>query len=191
MSIPREATGLLAPGGHFTLAELCAMMQDGVLAQVFGQSFRSVAEPETPALRAAALAHQVPAGLAQRAVLGRGSAAWIYGCAPPPPAICLLLPRGHRTTTLQPRSGCVLHEVLLGRFDVDRVGGVQVTCALRTAVDVAMYEPEEIAGRVLLELAGAPTLDCPLGRISAAISLARHIPGKRRAQSLVRGLLEA
>lgn len=190
MSISLEPAGILAPGGQFALAELCAMKQDGVLAQVFGQAFRSVAEPETPALRAAALAHQVPAGLAERAVLGRGSAAWIYGCAPPPPAICVLVPRGHRTTMLPPHSGCVLHEVLLGRYDVERLGGAQVTCALRTAVDVAMNEPGEIAGQVLLELAGVAGLNCPLGRISAAISLARHIPGKRRAQALVRGLLE-
>ncbi|PYI67442.1 hypothetical protein CVV68_10085 [Arthrobacter livingstonensis] len=190
MSISLEPAGILAPGGQFTLAELCAMRQDGVLAHVYGQAFRSIAEPETPALRAAALAVQVPAGLAERAVLGRSAAAWIYGCAPPPPVICLLIPREHRTSTLPPHSGCVLHEVRLDKYDVDRLGGAQVTCALRTAVDVATNETVDVAVPVLLALAGTAGLNCPLGRISAAISLVRHVPGKRRAQALVRSLLE-
>lgn len=182
--------GILSPGGQFAVAELCAMERDGVLARVFGQAFRPVAEPETPAHRASALAHHVPAGLAERAVLGRGSAAWVYGCAPPPQAICLLLDRARRTTMLPPRSGCEVHEVLLGPDDVERVGGAQVTRALRTAVDIAMNEPEATAAPLLLALAGAAGLGCPLGRINSAVAMARHIPGKRRAQALLRTLLE-
>ncbi len=181
--------GILGPGGQFTIAELSAMEQDGVLARVFGQAFRSVAEPDTPALRAAALAHQVPPGLAERAVLGHGTAAWIHCCAPPPRAICLLLSRAHRTTMLPAHSGCVVHEVLLGPEDAVRLGGAKVTCALRTGVDVAIHEPTQLAIPMLLALARAEELDCPLARIEAAVAAARHIPGKRRAQALVRSLL--
>lgn len=185
-----EPGGVLAPGGQFTIAELCAMERDGVLSRVFGQAFRSVAEPETAALRASALAHHVPAALAGRAVLGRGSAAWVHGCAPPPPAICLLLDRGHRTTSLAPLSGCNVHEVQLGPYDAERLGGAQVTCALRTAVDIAMHEPAARAVPVLLALSRKADLNCPLGRINMAVGMARHVPGKRRAQDLLRSLLE-
>ncbi|NVM97901.1 hypothetical protein [Arthrobacter sp. SDTb3-6] len=185
-----EPDGILAPDAQFTLAELCAMELDGVLVRVFGKAFRSAAEPETPALRAAALAHQVPASMAARAVLGRGSAAWIHGCAPPPAAICLLLDRRHRTTSLPPHSGCTVHEVHLGTYDVEQLGGARVTCALRTAVDVAMHEPPAAAVPVLLALSAAPELQCPLGRINAALATAHHIPGRRRALALLRRLLE-
>jgi hypothetical protein len=189
MSDPQEAFGILSPGGEFELPELCAMMLDQVLVPVFGQAFRSVAEPETPALRAAAMASLVPDNLAGRAALGRMSAAWVYGCAPRPATVCLLISSGHRSSALPARSGCSLHEVRLDPFDVERLGGAQVTCALRTAVDVAISEPADSATAALWALASSASLNCPLGRIRAAVAAASHIPGKRRALELIDDML--
>jgi len=182
--------GLLVPGAAFTVAELYAMALDGVLAAVFGHAFRPVEVPESPALRAAALAHHAPAALAGRAAIGGLAAAWIHGCAPPPRVpIALLVPSGHRTTALPANSGCVLHEVRLDPYDVERLGGALVTNGLRTARDVAMYAPEQEARAVLAAIAATPALACPLGRIRAAIAVASHVPGKRRAQALLDAMI--
>jgi hypothetical protein len=188
MIVSTQPYGLLAPGGLFTLAELSAMHLDGVLVTVLGDAFRAVNEPETSELRAAALAHQVPAGLAGRAALGRLSAAWVYGCAPPPPTITLLIDRDHRSTVLPPFSGCTLHEVLLGPYDVERRGGALITSGIRTAVDVALHVPAAESAPVLLEIAGSTELNCPLGRIRAAVAAVAHMPGKRSALRLLEEL---
>ncbi|MGA7204788.1 MAG: hypothetical protein WBX27_09180 [Specibacter sp.] len=185
MIVSTEPFGLLAPGGPFTLAELSAMRLDGVLAPVFADTFRPVNEPETAALRAAALVYQVPPGLAGRAALGWLSAAWVYGCAPPPPTITLLIGRDHRSTVLPSFSGCVLHEVLLDPFDVEQLGGAFVTGALRTAVDVALHVQAKQAVPVLLDIAATPGLNCPLGRVRGALAASSHLPGKFRALELL------
>lgn len=189
MSDPQEAFGILSPGCEFEVPELCAMVLDHVVVPVFGQAFRSVAEPETPALRAAAMASLVPDNLAGRAALGRMSAAWVYGCAPRPAIVCLLISSGHRSSALPARSGCSLHEVRLDSLDVERLGGTQVTCALRTAVDVAVTESAELATATLWSLANSASLNCPLGRIRAAVAAASHVPGKRRALELIDDML--
>jgi len=181
--------GILTPGNEFTVAELYAMALDGVVANVFGQAFRAVAEPESAALRAAALAHQIPPALANRAALARLSAAWVYGCAPPPRLISLAISSAHRSTALPPWSGCELHEVRLDSCDVLRLGGALLTTAVRTAVDVAIHEPPETARAVLLAMAVRTELHCPLGRVLTALANTVHIPGKRQAQQLLEDLL--
>ncbi len=165
------------------------MALDGVVVKVFGEAFRAVSEPESPALRAAALAHQIPAGLAARAALARLCAAWVYGCAPPPAIISVAISSRHRSTALPPRSGCVLHEVHLEEFDVVRLGGALVTTAVRTAVDVAIHEQPASARAVLAAMAVHPELGCPLGRVRTALANTVHLPGKRRAQLLVENML--
>lgn len=189
MSISPVHTRILTPGGEFTVAELSAMALDGVLVNVFGQAFRAVADAESTAIRAAALSHQIPATLADRAALARLCAAWVYGCAPPPARISLVISSAHRGTVLPSRSGCVLHEVRLETYDVERRGGALLTTAVRTAVDVAIHERPETAVAVLDAMASRTELNCPLGRISSALAAAVHIPGKRAAQQLVEAML--
>lgn len=189
MSISPVPTLILTPGCEFTVAELSAMALDGVLVSVFGLAFRPVAEAESTPLRAAALAHQIPAALADRAALARLSAAWVYGCAPAPALISLAINSAHRSTALPSHSGCVLHEVRLEAYDVERQGGALLTSAVRTAVDVAIHERPETATAVLLAMAVRPELHCPLGRIRSALANTVHRPGKLQAQQLLEDML--
>lgn len=181
---------LLAPGTLFIFSELSAMAMDGVLSHVFGQVFRPSSLPETPAVRAAALAHHIPAFLSHRAVLSQLTAAWVYGCAPPPGEIALLVDNDGNSASLPRRSGCSVRQVQLDAPCVLTLETTQLTDGLRTALDVARSAPEALARPVLAALAGEPALGCPLERILHALAGAPHVPGKLRGQALVRSMLE-
>ena len=180
---------ILIPGEQFTLAELHAMKLDGVLAPVIGDAFRSTTQEETQEHRAAALIHHVPAALAPRAALGQLSAAWVYGCAPPPAVISLLQNHEGKSSSLPPFSGCTLRQVHLDPHEVLRIGGGLVTTPLRTAMDVARTAPEALARAVLKAMGEQPAFRCPLGRIHQALNAAAHVPGKVRGQDLVRSMM--
>ncbi|MEO6531010.1 MAG: hypothetical protein ABI563_02470 [Specibacter sp.] len=182
---------LLVPGDMFVLAELHAMKLDGVLVPVVGDVFRPGTLPETPALRAAALTLSIPAALEKRAVLGQLAAAWIYGCAPPPLVISLLVPNDGNTAFLPAQSGCTLRQVHLDAADVQGLGGALVTSPLRTAVDVARTAPQGTARAVVAAMAGQAALRCSLGGIEQALAAAVHVPGKLRAQELLHSMLDA
>ncbi|GAA5229682.1 hypothetical protein GCM10025779_04950 [Arthrobacter cryoconiti] len=173
------------------MAELSAMVLDGDLAQIYGETFRSVVTQDSPVVRAAALAAQIPAALAGRVAFGWLSAAWIYGCAPPPQIITLLASRSRRCTALPAGSGCVLHEVKLSPYELTQVGGIMVTGALRTAMDVASNELASVAVPVLDAISAAPSLGCPLGRIRAALETPTHQKGRTNALALVKAMLSA
>ncbi len=185
------SAALLVPGGLFLLGELHAMKLDGVLAQVSGDAFRVALGDETAEHRATALFHQVPAALAPRAALGQLSAAWIYGCAPPPATVALLVGHEGRTTALPMFSGCTLRQVRLGPQDVVAIGGVPVTSPLRTALDVARSVPAPAARPVLEAMARTPSLRCSLARVRMALLAAAHVPGKIRGQALVQEMIDS
>ncbi|MHA7305107.1 hypothetical protein ACX80E_07665 [Arthrobacter sp. TMN-49] len=182
---------LQVPGDMFILAELHAMKLDGVLDAVVGDVFRPRALAETPAVRAGALKLSIPAALEKRAVLGQLAAAWVYGCAPPPQIISLLVDNDGNTASLPARSGCTLRQVYLDAADVRTVGGALVTSPLRTAVDVARSAPEAMARAVLAAMVARPSLLCTVGGIQRALAAATHVPGKLRAQEIVRSMLDA
>lgn len=165
------------------------MVMDGVLCHVFGQVFRPAAMAETPAVRAAALAHHIPAFLSHRAVLAQLSAAWVYGCAPLPAEVALLVDNDGNSAAVPRHSGCTVRQVHLEARDVQLVGTTQVTTALRTAMDVARSAPPGFATPVIKAMAGAAALDCSLERIQQGLLDAPHVPGKLRAQELVQTLL--
>lgn len=187
---PLAAAALVVPGTAFVLAELHAMKLDGVLVHVIGEAFRPAGTDETPALRAAALQHHIPAALTQRAALGQLSAAWVYGCAPLPQVIALLLDNDGNSASLPPFSGCTVRQVYFERFDVQGIGGVPVTSPLRTALDVARSAPEPLARAVLARMVRQPSLHCPLGRIRQALRAAVHVPGKLRGQALLQSMID-
>ena len=180
---------LIVPGTDFILAELHAMKIDGVLAQITGQAFRSTAVLETPALRAAALAHHIPAALTTRAALGQLSAAWVYGCAPPPVVIALLLDNDGNSASLPAFSGCSIRQVHLDASEVLKIGAVLITSPLRTALDVARTAPTTIPLTVLEIMSRQPTLDCPLEQIRQGLRSAAHVPGKLRGQELLQTMI--
>lgn len=180
---------LLVPGAQFTLPELHAMKLDGVLAQVYGEAFRAVGVPESSALRAAALAHHIPATLLRRAAAAQLSAAWVYGCAPPPRPIALLLPPGGKSAQLPLLSGCTLGQVLLAESDVSELAGLQLTVPLRTALDVARTAPAAVARQVLAGMAGESGLGCAPDRVRDGLLAAERVPGRRRGLQLIEDIV--
>ncbi|MDQ6752608.1 MAG: hypothetical protein M3017_04135 [Actinomycetota bacterium] len=181
---------LLSPGRSFSRTELRAMSLDGVLAPVFADAYTQASLPHTPALRARAVALALPANLADRAVIGRLSAAWIYGCSAAPARISLLIDVGHRVAALRPWSGCILHEVSLGRFDAVSLAGTPVTTPLRTAVDLALHLDAESCLPALRAISRDASLGCPLGLIRQALKAGHRIPHKGAALERIRALME-
>lgn len=177
---------LLVPDVQFILGELHAMKLDGVLRHVYGEAFCPPGIVETPELRAGALALAVPASLVRRAIVGQLSAAWVYGCAPTPHPLALLLASGGKSALLPPFSGCSLRQVQLSRAEVWGLAGARVTNPLRTAVDVARSAPLALAADVLESMAAQPELACSLNNVRAALSQASHVPGRIRGLDLLR-----
>ncbi len=178
----------MVPGVQFILAELHAMKLDGVLHHVYGEAFLPTGISETPELRAAALALAVPASLVGRAIVGQLSAAWIYGCAPSPQPLALLLNSGGKSALLPPLSGCSLRQVHIRPVEVWKLAGAYVTSPLRTAVDVARTAPLPLARAVLESMTAQPELGCSVGGIMAELSQAAHVPGRIRGLALLRSM---
>ncbi|MHA7180295.1 hypothetical protein ACX80J_09285 [Arthrobacter sp. MDB2-24] len=185
---PVTSTGgaLFHAGDIFTSAELQAMRLEGLVRLVIGDSYLRSDFREDPATRSQAAARCIPRSLRPRVALGRMCAAWIYGCAPPPALISLVSDHRRRTTALPPFTPAVLHQVALGPFDVNRVGGVSVTTPLRTAVDIAVHGEDCDAVRILSAIGRARDLDCPLRLVEAALLATPRVPGKTRALARLR-----
>jgi len=79
-----------------------------------------------------------------------------------------------------------MHQVSLGPFDVNLVGGVPVTTPLRTALDIAVHGEDRDAVAILRAIGRDRELDCPLRLVEAALLNASRVPGKTRALSRVR-----
>ncbi|MBD8043538.1 hypothetical protein H9638_06905 [Arthrobacter sp. Sa2BUA2] len=187
-SIPEvTSTGgaIFHPGGLFSAEELQGMCRDLLLTRVYGSTYvRWDVRPGSLA-RALAAHHHLPAALRGRHVFGRLTAAWIYGCAPPPRRLTLLADTRRRSTSLPPFSGAVLHEVTLGPADRLELGGVPVTQPLRTAVDVALHTPLEEAADVLLMMSREPGLNAPLHYVRTLLRSGHRVPGTRQALEAV------
>lgn len=185
---PVTSTGgaLFHAGDIFTSAELQAMRLDGLVSLVFGDSYLRSDFREDAATRSQAAARSVPRSIRPRVALGRSCAAWIYGCAPPPALISLVTDHRRRTTALPPFTPAVMHQVALGPFDVNMVGGVSVTTPLRTALDIAVHGEDHDAVAILQAIGRAPELDCPLRLVEAALVNTSRVPGKTRALTRLR-----
>lgn len=177
-------------GGDFSGVELQAMTADGLLKRVYAQTYvRWDIEPD-PVCRALAAGQCLTERLLERTMLGRFTAAWIYGCAPPPRQLQLLIDHGRRTTALPPFSPAVLHEVQLGPADGMDIAGVTVTTPLRTAVDIARHGPGGPAVRALLAIGADPVLRCPLGYVRSELESLNRLPGKSTALQRVDAALQ-
>ncbi|MHA7283831.1 hypothetical protein [Arthrobacter sp. TMS2-4] len=185
---PVTSTGgaLFHAGDIFTSPELQAMRLEGLVRLVIGGSYLRSDFRENPAIRAQAAARSIPSSVRPRVALGRSCAAWVYGCASPPAVISLVTDHRRRTTALPPFTPAVMHQVALGPFDVNRVGGVPVTTPLRTALDIAVHGEDRDAVGILRAIGGDRSLDCPLRLVEAALVNASRVPGKTRALSRVR-----
>jgi len=185
---PLTSTGgaLFHAGDIFTSAELQSMRLDGLVHLVFGDSYLRSDFREDAATRSQAAARSVPHSLRPRVALGRSCAAWIYGCAPPPALISLVTDHRRRTTALPPFTPAVMHQVALGPFDVNMVGGVSVTTPLRTALDIAVHGEDRDAVVILRAIARSAELACPLRLVEAALVNTSRVPGKTRALTRLR-----
>jgi hypothetical protein len=180
-AITSTGGALFSAGGDFSAVELQAMASDGLLQRVYADTYVRWDVNPDPVCRALAAAHCMTDRLRKRTMLGRLTAAWIYGCAPAPQHLQLLIDHGHRTTALAPFSAAVLHEVRLDPEDGMDIAGLMVTTPLRTAMDLARHGPEEPSVRALLAITADPVLRCPLGHVRSRVEAAVRLPGKTTA----------
>jgi hypothetical protein len=185
---PLTSTGgaLLHAGNIFTSAELQAMRLDGLVHLVVGDSYLRSDFREDPGTRSQAAARSVPHSIRPRVALGRTCAAWIYGSTPPPVLISLVTDHRRHITALPPFTPTVMHQVALGPFDINLVGGVSVTTPLRTALDIAVHGDDHDAVPILRAIGRARGLDCPLRVVEAALVNTSRVPGKTRALTRLR-----
>lgn len=190
--IPEDADGIrvLVAGAPHAAEELRAMELDDVLRRVLPGAYVPAGEPDGQVPRAAAAGALAGRRLRGGAV-GRLTAAWVYGCAPPPEELEILVPRFHRSAMARdPLRVCVSEARLLPN-EMRAVGGVWCTTPARTALDIAFHSPEEQAVLALTRMVNAPGLGCPKGHLLRLVENVSRRPGKLRAQRLVRGLLTA
>lgn len=172
---------LYAPGTPFAGPELQSLAADGLLARFHQHGYTLPGIPASPQLRARAAAAAVPTTVRQRVVAGRMTAAWIYGCAPEPDRLALLVDTKRRVSSLRNTRGCTLHEVKLGPFDVISLGGLMVSSPLRTALDIALHVDAERAVPALALLLARPQQDVGLRLLVRAIEATPRVPYKRAA----------
>ncbi|WP_144711988.1 hypothetical protein [Curtobacterium pusillum] len=167
-------------------AELRAAVLAGELVPV-GDCWASPAEPQTPALRAAATAWSLPDA---RLIACTRTAAWIWGATsrPPTPLDACISP----TLRVHVGPSVRLREVVLADGDVVRTGGLDVTTPIRTAVDLLRspsrpgtdFGAAESSAVTGLLATGTVTVD-ELGRRLDALGT---IPMARQAERRLRGL---
>ncbi|WP_284974535.1 hypothetical protein [Arthrobacter sp. efr-133-TYG-104] len=172
---------LYSPSPIFTWVELQCMALDGIMLPLYGKSYAAPGVALTARLRARAAALTVPEKIRKRVVAGRLTAAWIYGCAPPPENLALLVDAKHRISSLRSTKGCSLHEVRLGQLDVVSLGGLLVSSPLRTATDIALHVQPERAVPALTRLLNHPELGVRLRLLTLAVEAAPRVPHKKRA----------
>nr|WP_307038151.1 hypothetical protein [Arthrobacter sp. B3I4] len=157
------------------------MASDGVLTRLSQRGYLPPGTAATAQLRARAAAGMVPQAIRQRVVAGRMTAAWIYGCAPEPDRLALLVDASRRISSLRATRGCSFHEVRLGPFDVVSLGGLLVSSPLRTAADIALHVERERAVPALQALLAAPELDVRLRLLVRAVEASPRVPYKKSA----------
>ncbi|MET4096603.1 type IV toxin-antitoxin system AbiEi family antitoxin [Arthrobacter sp. UYCu712] len=177
-ALPAE---LYSPGPLFSWPELQAMASDGVLTQLYQRGYLPPGTRSTPQLRARALSVMVPPPIRRRVVAGRMTAAWIYGCAPEPDRLALLVDANRRISSLRSTRGCTFHEVRLGPFDVVSLGGLMVSSPLRTAVDIALHVDAERALPALGALLDRTELCVRLRLLRLAVDATPRVPYKKAA----------
>ena len=167
------------------------MASDGVLGQLYQRGYLPPGARSTPQLRARAAAWPDPLAIRQRVVAGRMTAAWIYGCAPEPDRLALLVDANRRISSLRSTRGCTFHEVRLGPFDVVSLGGLMVSSPLRTAVDIALHVEPDRALPGPCGLLARPELDVRLRLLRLAVEATPRVPHKKAALEKLAALLPA
>lgn len=164
------------------------MAADGLLIRLYQRAYALPGTVTTPQLRARAASMAVSPSIRQRVVAGRMTAAWIYGCAPEPDRLALLVDAKRRISSLRSARGCTLHEVRLGPFDVVSLGGLMVSSPLRTALDIALHVDAERALPALRRMLAKPDLGIKLRLLTLAVETTPRVPHKKAALALLSAL---
>ena len=165
---------LYFPSGRLSLTELSAARLDGDLVEL-GNGYTPADTVETMALRAGSLAPLAGITLA----LTHTSAAWVYGVFNEPPTphhLQRAVP--HRITHVIDGQICY-HDSALPSGDQVLIGGVRVSTAIRTLVDLAR-SPDPDVHAATEELAAL----LPPGITAAALNrvlFSKRFSGKRAA----------
>jgi hypothetical protein len=172
-------------------SELRAAVLAGELVPV-GPCWSSPAEPQTPGLRAEAIAWRLPDA---RLVAGNRTAAWIWGAVSRPPAPLEVCISPQLRVPADP--DVRLREVRLEEVDLVRFGALRVTTPERTAVDL-LRTPGRPAAASHAGY-GAPERDAvagllAIGEVSAdsireRLAALGRIPMVRQAERRLRGVL--
>ncbi|QAY61269.1 hypothetical protein ET475_15625 [Microbacterium protaetiae] len=166
---------LYFPDERLSVAELAAACLDGHLVAL-GDAYIPADAVETPALRGGSLRPLLGDTLAATTL----TAAWIHGAAPSPPARY----RVQRATDYR------LHHVIDRRLDYHdtpvpmrdlvRIGGVWVTTAVRTLIDLARAGSEADCAAAQTLLRGG---EVTVGESMRWLEQAGPVRGKRQARA--------
>lgn len=174
----------------FTLNELQALRLRGLLREVLPGAYLPEFIPDAGAIRAKVAAGVAGSYLNEQSALCKRTAAWVYGCAPIPTELEIVVPRYHRPCPPTKRMILRMSEGPTGEEHIHRVGGVKVTTPLRTALDIAFGAELEQAAQILAAIDSAVYLGCSFATVEHHIELATRRPGRIRALTLVRRLSE-
>lgn len=174
----------------FTLNELQAMRLRGVLREVLPGAYVSSAIVDTPVTRARVAARVAGDYLGAQSALCRRTAAWIYGCAPMPGEIEIVVPRYHRPCPPTARMMLRMSEGVIDEEQICTLGGINVTAPLRTALDVAFNSELVLACEILRSFNASPRLHCQYARMLEQVEASVRRPGRLRALALIRRLAE-
>ncbi|MFJ6416112.1 type IV toxin-antitoxin system AbiEi family antitoxin [Paeniglutamicibacter sp. NPDC091659] len=177
-------------GEPFTLNELQAMRLRGVLREVLPGAYVPSAISDTPSARAQVAAVVAAEYLGLQSALCRRTAAWVYGCAPMPGELEVVVPRYHRPCPPTARMMLRMSEGVVDEEQICSLGGVNVTSPLRTAMDVAFNSELEQAFAILRSLHGEPRLRCGYPRMLEQVESSVRRPGRLRALAIIRRLME-
>jgi AbiEi antitoxin C-terminal domain len=116
-----------------------------------------------------------------RMIAEQRSAAWVWGAldaAPPRHQLCVV--SNSRAGRDLPRT-ITVREVVIGPDEIAVVGGLRVTTALRTIIDLARFSETFEAGDSLIVSRLMLDWGISFERCAADINGRRNLPGKRRA----------
>jgi hypothetical protein len=145
------------PSGHFSTAELSTMSREGLVQEVLPGIWTSTSLRNTSELRAVCAKRAIGSRLLPRVVVGWSSAAWIFGWAPAPTRLEVLIDQSRRTTsTHRANQHLLIHEVYDPLDRSVNIAGLFVSDPVRTVLDVARYCNDEDARRILVKAFMAP-----------------------------------
>ncbi|MDY0909759.1 hypothetical protein [Microbacterium sp. CFBP9034] len=164
---------------RLSLAELTAARLDGDVVEL-GDAYIPADAVETRALRAGSLTGILGETLAATHL----TAAWIHGALPEPPVRHTVQRAVDRRLHRVPVGHLVYRDLAVHPADLELIGGVRVTSAVRTLADLARVgdDAHARAARLLSE-DRAGLRDEAIARLEQA-----SLPHKRAAIALLRGL---